>query len=302
MRYFFLITICFSAICQQSLFAQALDAFVEQKLPEANRSPGGIYYSMDTKVAGQQPKPGDYVVVRYVGKLLDGKIFDQSEKNEPLVFQLGRHQVISGWEEGLPFFTKGAKGKLAVPSAKAYGKRGVGSVVPPNADLIFEIELLDILDQKGYDNYMKEQEAKARAAFERQIADQYNRDKQLIAKYISENNLKAKQLPSGLGVLVKKKGKGNLLQDGDQVEVVFTGKLLDGSVFDSNVDGQPFEVVVGKGKTIEGWEEGLKHFKRGGSGLLMIPSKMAYGPRPIYDDDVSIPGNSVLIFEIKVLK
>ena len=78
--------------------------------------------------------------------------------------------------------------------------------------------------------------------------------------------------------------------------------LLDGTIFDSTEGKSPFEFTLGLGKTIPGWEEGLPFFKQGSQGYLLIPSQLAYGPRPIIEEDINIPGNSVLIFKIKVVE
>ncbi len=294
----FIIFICLTF----EVTGQSIADYVKSELKQPQSTSEGIYYEIEGAGNGIQPKEGDYIVVKYVGKLLNGKQFDASPKSEPLVFQLGRRQVIQGWEKGLLFFRKGDTGKLIVPSALAYGKRGVGNVIPENADLMFEITLIDIMDQDGYDDYMKRQEAAARAKFEKEKRNQLETDKVLIANYARKNKFKVNRLPSGLSYCLKKKGKGNLAREGDKIAVEYTGELLDGAIFDSNKDKAPFEFVLGNKKTIPGWEEGLLHFKKGSEGYLFIPSQLAYGPRPIRDEKVNIPGNSVLIFKIKVLK
>ena len=88
------------------------------------------------------PGPKTKVTVHYTGMLLDGTIFDSSvQRGEPATF--GLNQVIKGWQEAVPLLSKGGKGKFIIPSSLAYGARGAGGTIPPNAVLIFEIELLD---------------------------------------------------------------------------------------------------------------------------------------------------------------
>jgi FKBP-type peptidyl-prolyl cis-trans isomerase len=94
---------------------------------------------------GTMPKTGNTVVVHYTGWLEDGTKFDSSrDRNEPFSFTLGRGQVIKGWDEGVAQMRIGQKARLTIPAAKGYGARGAGGVIPPNANLIFEVELLEV--------------------------------------------------------------------------------------------------------------------------------------------------------------
>lgn len=93
------------------------------------------------------PARGDTLVMHYTGKLAaDGTVFDSSrDRGQPFQFQIGVGQVIKGWDEGVMRMSKGQKAVLNIPSAKGYGRAGAGGAIPPNADLVFEVELLDIL-------------------------------------------------------------------------------------------------------------------------------------------------------------
>jgi FKBP-type peptidyl-prolyl cis-trans isomerase FkpA len=94
---------------------------------------------------GDAPKAGDRVVVHYTGWLTDGKKFDSSvDRREPFEFILGRGQVIKGWDQGVAQLRVGDKARLTVPPELGYGPRGAGGVIPPNATLIFEVELLEV--------------------------------------------------------------------------------------------------------------------------------------------------------------
>ena len=107
----------------------------------ASVSPAGVVYKSIKDGAGASPKASDSVKVNYRGTFPDGKEFDASRGN-PISFQLNR--VIPCWTEGVQKMKVGGKAKLTCPSAVAYGPRGAGGVIPPNATLVFEVELLAI--------------------------------------------------------------------------------------------------------------------------------------------------------------
>lgn len=105
--------------------------------------PGGLQYKVITAGSGASPQRTDQVTVHYRGTLIDGTEFDSSyRRNQPATFQLDR--VIPGWTEGLQLMQEGSKWQLFIPAKLAYGESGSGTRIPPNATLIFEVELIKV--------------------------------------------------------------------------------------------------------------------------------------------------------------
>ncbi len=112
---------------------------------DAVTTPSGLKYVEIKEGDGAVPQQGQTVVVHYTGTLEDGTKFDSSrDRNSPFSFKLGVGQVIKGWDEGLSTMKVGGRRQLIIPSELGYGARGAGGVIPPNATLIFDVELLKI--------------------------------------------------------------------------------------------------------------------------------------------------------------
>lgn len=136
--------------------------------------------------------------------------------------------------------------------------------------------------------------------------DQSKTDEKTLQEYFSKNHIKASKTASGLYYVISKKGSGDNAKAGQTVSVNYIGKFLDGKVFDANVNEKgepvngrdPLNFTVGVGQVIKGWDEGLQLLNPGTKGTLYIPSSLGYGAV----DRGPIPANSILVFDVELLK
>ena len=123
----------------------ATPSFAAQDAKKTVTTASGLKYVDVVVGKGASPTAGKHVKVHYTGTLENGKKFDSSvDRNEPFSFIIGVGQVIPGWDEGVMSMKVGGKRKLIIPPNLGYGSRGAGGVIPPNATLLFDVELLDV--------------------------------------------------------------------------------------------------------------------------------------------------------------
>lgn len=249
---------------------EATEAPAESEAVNIVTTASGLQYIEVSAGTGPKPQIGEIVAVHYTGKLQDGTEFDSSySRGEPIRFALGQGRVIPGWEEGIAMMNQGGQATLIIPPDLAYGEAGAGGVIPPNATLTFDVELVEV-------------SAGSPAAPTTVDESQYT---------VTEQGLKYVDLVAGDGPEVR---------NGQLVVVQYTGWLEDGAKFDSSIDGgEPFTFNLGMGQVIPGWDLGLRGMKVGATRQLVIPPQLAYGESGAGG---VIPPNATLIFEVELLE
>ena len=260
-----------------------------------NTTPGGLQYKIIKDEPGtNMPKLGDNVEMHINTHIGDSSLFNSRKlnNNQPVPFQIMPPSFKGDLVEGFMLMTPGDSAifRVSVDSLKKTGAQ----LLPwmKDGDMIeYEVVLVSV---KSQEELKKEQEE----ASSKQVAT----DEKLLQDYFKQNKITPKKTASGLYYTISAPGTGNNPKPGDQITVNYTGKTLNGQVFDSNLDPkfnhvQPFTFTVGQGQVIKGWDEGLMLFKKGGKGTLYIPSGLAYGaqsPTP------AIPAHSVLVFDVEL--
>ena len=123
----------------------AIEAELDKLAAGFKKTASGLRYQIIQEGSGEKAQKGKTVSVHYKGQLADGTVFDSSYKrNQPIDFPLGVGQVIPGWDEGIQLLKVGDKARLVIPGDLAYGSRGAGGVIPPNATLVFDVELMNV--------------------------------------------------------------------------------------------------------------------------------------------------------------
>lgn len=126
-------------------FATNQQKLVDEMKAGMQSTPSGLFYKITKKTDGVAPQKGDQVSVHYAGKLIDGTEFDSSfKRNQPIDIPIGVGQVIKGWDEGIMLLKEGETATLLIPSELGYGANGAGGVIPPNAWLVFDVELVKV--------------------------------------------------------------------------------------------------------------------------------------------------------------
>ncbi len=321
-----------SAIAQTTKKADAKPAAKTGAKPAATSGPAGYvkYKGVAYKIVGhgkgtKKAAIGDIVEFHVIAQI-DTVVTagDRKGKHDTVVVGDSRHQqdgrpavakvdsvkTDGQWPAILPFLVTGDSVLVEVAcgtilkNTPAEQKKQLPPWMKAGNKISINLKVEAIKTMEAYQKEMQAKQEQMQKDMKEKSAQQGPIDDKLIQDYLTQNNIKAEKTASGLYYSITKEGEGSAIGKGQTASVNYTGKLLNGKMFDSNTDPakghvQPFEFKVGAGRVIAGWDEGVALLKKGTKATLYIPSGMGYGARGAGAD---IPPNAVLMFDIEVLE
>ena len=256
--------------------------------------PDGLEYKIITHGDGKRkPVLTDHIELHISYAVGDSVMFDSRKMNNNKCVPVAMVNP-RGIGDPVVVFSQMVAGDSAVARFPVDTLKKMGQSSPwtkPGDMVVYRIKLVSVKTEAEFN---RDEAVKA--------AVQTDKEAKVLEAYFKEKGLKPAKTASGLYYSITKEGSGEKIKAGQLVGVNYTGKFLDGKVFDSNTDTafhhvQTFSLPVGAGKVIKGWDEGLQLLKTGSKATFYIPSALAYGP----NERPGLPANSILVFDVELI-
>lgn len=273
------------------------------------------YVFIEDKPGKIHPQEGDDVMMRMIAICNNRFMYSSAQlnKGKPGAFSISKANFEGDIADALMLMTAGDS-IICLADAQSvfeYAKKPLPDYIKPGDKVQYNIRMVSV---KPKAELQKEREA----AFAKFLQDSIQNantgkpvdtDDKLLQDYFSSRHINPIKTSSGLYYTIQKEGSGALAKAGDNVVMNYTGRLLDGTVFDSNTDSafrhvQPLNFVLGTGRVIKGWDEGIGYLKPGSKATFYIPASLAYGSQSRPGNAANpkgIPANSVLIFDVELV-
>ncbi|PJJ75518.1 FKBP-type peptidyl-prolyl cis-trans isomerase [Thermoflavifilum aggregans] len=261
------------------------------------KTPGGISYKIIEKHNGPKPQVGDYLKLQITTSVGDTVLMDTHKMGGPTRVQLQKPQGRFDIMEALALLSPGDSAIFLIPADSVIPDISRFPYIKKGDNLKIAVKLLAV------QNFQQMQED-----LQKEHAAQLEKDEKIIEDYLNKNHLTASKTPGGVYIVVHQEGMGPVPQAGDQVQINYTGRSLDGKPFDSNVDTsfqivhhplEPFIFTIGQGQVLKGMDEAIMQMKEGTKATIYIPSGLGYGPA---GQPPVIEPNEILAFDIDLLK
>ncbi len=257
----------------------------------------GLKYTITKDIPGPTAQVGDVSKLHINVLINDSIVFNSKEinNNKPVKQPINESNTIADLMEGFMLMSEGDMASFNVPVSAIF-KDGMKrpAFIKDGDEMFWEVEMVELKSAKQ---------------LKTDALNRLKKDQEDLIKYAKANNIKTIKTPDGDYVSITKEGKGSAIKRGEIIAVNYTGYLLDGTVFDSNIDpkfkhAQEFEFPLGQGAVITGWDNNLAGFPVGTKLKLLIPSLNAYGDTETPGNEVNpkgIPINSPLLFDVEIL-
>ena len=276
-------TLCTIAVC--------LSACKEKKFRGFTKTETGLYYKITTEnKSGKIPQDGDYLyfVVSIDADFDSTMVLPSQDMESPMRSSVFQGDVF----EAYSLLREGEEGEFYI-KADSFMMYFLNMMPPPSVKpedvLHFTIKLKEVKPKEVYEQEKQE--------FFEMLEQKKAEEQTLLDKYITEQKITVKPTASGLYYIETKKGTGTKAENGKQLLVNYTGKFLDGTVFDSSEGRDPYSFILGTGRVIRGWHEGFALMREGGKATFIIPSSLAYE-----DGGGRFPPYATLVFDVELVK
>jgi len=290
-----------------SLIATAAIAMVfgacsDSQFDGYTRAENGLHYKFfNHDEAADKVQEGDGITVRYIISRFDNdsviinSIDASQDRSGDVPFGMSRSSFVGSFEDGMMMMAKGDSAAFIVSADSFFLKTNRQNELPkgfsPGQYLKGVFKIKDVRKKKELEESQKKQAAELEALTKEAQA----KEQPAFEKYLADNKITTKPTASGLIYIETKKGTGASPKETDVVTMNYTGKLLDGTIFDSSEGKEP--IVYPLNQMIQGWIEGVQLMKKGGKAKLIVPSALAYGPK----GGGPIPPYATLTFEMELL-
>ncbi|MBK5284009.1 MAG: FKBP-type peptidyl-prolyl cis-trans isomerase [Bacteroidia bacterium] len=283
---YFLLTIALLAVLSSCVNEE------KYKLTES-----GLRYIKYTEHLGRKPHEGDYVTLNMIYKLEnDSVLFDSREAHVPMRYQLRKPSFSGAVEEGIMFLSEGDSASFFVSADSLFEKvfhKQMPDYIRKGSHLTFDIYLLKVQNAADVESQIR-----------KDLEEWFITERKLLDDYISENRVTQRPTKTGLYVIVTEKTKRNIPVRGNRITVHYTGKFLNGKIFDADDSRHPYAFELGTGKVLAGWEEAFSLLREGEKATLIIPSELGYGEngkRSPTSGVYIVPPYTPLIYEVEVI-
>lgn len=268
--------------------------------PKFQKLPSGLLYMQVKKGNGKRvAKEGDIISMNLIVKIRDSVVLDNFKMNEgkPIETMCNKVGFHGDPMEAFMMMGEGDSAIIKTPADSLY-RGGMPPFAKKGDTVTFCVGMLKVQSQADYQKNL-----------EKEMKAQESKDETAIQNYLKKNNLQAQKSSGGLYYVITQPGSGENAKAGKEVSMKYTGRLIDGTTFDSNVDPkfehtQPFSFVLGGHQVIRGWDEGITLLNKGAKAIFIIPSGMAYGQQSLPGNEKNpkgIPANSPLVFDVELI-